>query len=261
MYRRTSALLAILALSLSTTLLGVGSAGASILEPPTSTGDSQVDGPSGGGDGPEPAPGSGNPDQPPCDEITIVPCTAGPDGGGGGDGGGGTQGPLGLPIPEEAERRISFVRGLAEQLLYEKPKCFELLSLTDSRSPGTLNPIRVLNTVPIKYVNDRTLDLGFAPGLGVTGRIDILNGFFIVTFDPAFERRGYIDRSKYFDLPVVQLSVLDMQIVAMLHELGHLTGVHEHPNDGKAPLLPEETGQAFNTQIYVNCLDQGAIYQ
>jgi hypothetical protein len=259
MHRRIPALLAILALSLTAALVGTGSAAASILEPPTSTGDSQVDGPDGGGD-PAPAPGSGNPDQPSCDQFTIEPCMSGPDGGGGG-GGSDTQGPLGLPLPEVAERRIAFVRGLAEQLLYEKPKCFELLSPNDSRSPGTLNPIRVINTVPITYVNDRTLDLGFAPGLGVDGRIDILNGFFVITFDPAFERRGYIDRSKYFDLPVVELSVLDMQIVALLHELGHLTGVNVHPNDGRSPLLPEETGQAFNTQIYVNCLDQGAIYQ
>jgi hypothetical protein len=261
MHRRISALLAILALSLTAALLvGSGSASASVLEPPTGTGDSQVE-PGGGGD-PEPGPGTGgDPNQPPCDEFTIEPCTSGPDGGGGGDGGGSTQGPLGLPTEEVAERRIAFIRGLAKQLLIEKPKCFDLLSLTDSRSPGELNPLRVLDTVPIRYVNDSTLDLGFSPGLGVNGRIDILNGFFTITFEPAFERRGYIDRSVYFDLPVVQLSVADMQIVAMLHELGHLTGVNVHPNDGRAPLLPVETGQDFNTQIYVNCLDQGAIYQ
>ncbi|TMQ96170.1 hypothetical protein ETD83_21620 [Actinomadura soli] len=156
---------------------------------------------------------------------------------------------------------VDNARLAAKKALVDKPKCFDLLSLTDSRSPGTLNPVRVIDTVPVTYVNDGTLDFGYSPGLGVDGRISILPGFYFITFDPAYQNQGYVDPSLYFDLPAVQLSVADMQLVVILHELGHLTGVNVHEGDGRAPLLPEEVGQEFNTQIYVNCLDQGAAYQ
>ena len=52
----------------------------------------------------------------------------------------------------------------------------------------------------------------------------------------------------------VQLSVADMQLVVMLHELGHLTDVNLHPNDGVAPVTPAEVAQGFNTQVYVKCV-------
>jgi hypothetical protein len=262
MHRRLSALLAILALSLTTALLvGPGSASASVLEPPTSIGDSQADGPGGGDDpGPGSGTGGGDPNEGPCDEFTMEPCTAGPDGGGGSGGGSFTG--LGLPASQEvADEIITRTRDATRNALGRR-KCFELLSLDDSPSPNTFNPFRVLDTVPIRYVNDRTLDLGFSPGLGVDGRIDILNGFFAITFNSAYRYRGYIDSSIYFDLPVVQLTREDMQLVIMLHELGHLTGTNVHAgDDGDGELEPAEAGQDFNTQIYLHCLPQGAAYQ
>jgi hypothetical protein len=171
---------------------------------------------------------------------------------------------LGLPASQEvADELIARTREAVRKALTDRPACFDLLSLTDSRSPGELNPLRVLNTVPIKWVNDTTLDLGFSPGLGVNGRIDILNGFFALNFWSAYRGRGYIDSSAYFDLPVVSLSREDMQLVIMLHELGHLTGVNIHEGDDgdEFPLEPQEVGQDFNTQIYLKCLPQGAAYQ
>lgn len=55
-------------------------------------------------------------------------------------------------------------------------------------------------------------------------------------------------------LPVLQVSVAQMELVVMLPELGHLAGVNVHPNDSVAPLTPAEVAQGFNTQVYVKCV-------
>ena len=222
MQRRLSALLAILALSLSATLsVGSVSAAASTPEPPAGTGDSQVEPPEGGDPGPGPG-GSGGGD--PCDQFTPEPCTGGEGGGGGGGGD-----VFGRPTAEEAARLIQATRVATRAALVNKPRCFNLLSQDDSRESGALNPITVLDTVPITYVNDNTFDFGYAVGSGVDGQIAILNGFFLVNFHPGLRFPGWIELSAYIDLPVIQLTVEDMRLIAMLHELGHLTRVNVHP--------------------------------
>jgi hypothetical protein len=255
MHRQISTVIAILALLLTGALVGVGPASASIPDSPVS--DSQVDGPDSGG-GVLPSDPGYDPGQPSCDEFTMEPCMSGPDGGGG-SGGGGFDG-LGLPISAEvAAPLIERTRVAALNALLNKPECFKLLSPDDSPEPGTFNPITVINNIPISYVRDNTLDLGRAPGRGFNGSIEIKNGFFLINFNALWRPLGYIETSVYFDvpaiqLPVVQVSVAEMELVVMLHELGHLTGVNVHPNDGVAPVTPAEVAQGFNTQVYVKCV-------
>ena len=255
MHREISTVIAILALLLTGALVGGGPASASIPDSPVS--DSQVDGPDGGG-GVLPSDPGYDPGQPSCDEFTMEPCMSGPDGGGGS--GGGEAGRPGLPISAEvAAPLIENTRLRALNALVNKPECFNLLSPDDSREPGTLNPITVINTVPISYVRDQTIDFGRAPGRGTSGRIEIKNGFFLINFNALWQPLGYVETSLYFDVPaiqppVVQVSVAEMELVVMLHELGHLTGVNVHPNDGVAPLTPAEVAQGFNTQVYVKCV-------
>jgi len=255
MHRQISTVIAILALLLTGALVGVGPASASIPDSPVS--DSQADGPDSGG-GVLPSDPGYDPGQPSCDEFTMEPCMSGPDGGGGS--GGGERDGLGLPISAEvAAPLIENTRLRALNALLNKPECFNLLSPDDSPEPGTLNPITVINNVPISYVRDDTLDLGRAPGSGINGRIEIKNGFFLINFNALWRPTGYIETSVYFDvpaiqLPVVQVSVAEMELVVMLHELGHLTGVNVHPNDGVAPVTPAEVAQGFNTQVYVKCV-------
>ena len=255
MHGRISAGIAILGLSLTAALVGAGPAAASIPEAPVT--ESQADGPDGGG-GVLPSDPGYDPGQPSCDEFTLEPCMSGPDGGGSG-GSGGFDG-LGLPTSAEvAAPLIESTRLRALNALLNKPECFNLLSPTDSREPATLNPITVINNVPISYVRDTTINLGRATGRGFNGRIDIQNGFFLINFNALWRPTGYVETSLYFDvpaiqLPVVQVSVAEMELVVMLHELGHLTGVNVHPNDGVAPVTPAEVAQGFNTQVYVKCV-------
>jgi hypothetical protein len=253
MHRQITTVIAILALLLTGALVGAGPATASIPDSPVS--DSQADGPDGGG-GVLPSDPGYDPGQPSCDEFTLEPCMSGPDGGGGG---GGDRDGLGLPVSAEAAAPlIERTRVAALNALLNKPECFKLLSPDDSPEAGTFNPITVINNVDISYVRDNTMDLGRAPGSGVNGRIEIKNGFFLINFNALWEPLGYIDTSLFFDvpaiqLPVVQVSVAQMELVVMLHELGHLTGVNVHPNDGVAPLTPAEVAQGFNTQVYAKC--------
>ncbi|MFC4049984.1 hypothetical protein ACFOY4_09845 [Actinomadura syzygii] len=248
MHRRISALLTILALSLTAALLGAGPASASPLDPPTGTTDSQTEPGDEGGD-----PGNDPRFHPPPRPCSAEPCLGSEPGtGGGGD-------PGDTPSPEQ-RRAIDNAVNAAKRALVDKPKCFDTLSPTDSRSPDPTNPITALDTADVLFTNQTVAAAAYASRENGKATIGIYPGFFSLNIaTPSV--LGYVDPDIYFDLPTVQLSTADLQLVTMLHELGHLTGVNTHPDATQGPLTPEKVNQKFNTQIYVYCLDQGAAYQ
>lgn len=250
LHRRLSVPLTILTLAI-TTALAAGPASASITNP---------DGGGGAGGGG----GGGSSD--PCELYGPETCADDPgDQGGAGSGSGGARGselpvPLSMPSPQAAQAIVNSIRAVVKKTLVEKPRCFDTLSLTDSRLSEPRNPITVLDTVYVLFENSADSAAAYASGDGVGGTIGILPGFFFLNID----RRGtfgFVDPDVYFDLPTVQVSATDLQIIAMLHELGHLTGVNVHPDAENGYPTPGNVNATFNSMIYVNCLDQGAALQ
>jgi hypothetical protein len=239
MHTRISALLAILALSLTAALLaGAGSASAQ----------SGPDG--GGGDGPTVPSGSGIPD--PCPEFTMEPTNCGMDGGGGGGGGGDH-------IPIVTRKQIAVSR--ASLALSSRPACFRALTPENNRVDPRFDPSTVLRTVPVDVVQElpgKPRALASVRGEDVGRGTGALN----IRVHPPF---SYVTYSQtYFDFLAVRLTrevtFEDMQVLAILHEVGHLTGVH--PAEATLGLPPlgfpqdasQQVGQVFNTKILVHCL-------
>jgi hypothetical protein len=148
-------------------------------------------------------------------------------------------------------------------LLATRPDCFRTLSRGGNPTPpDNLNPSTVLGRVPPIAISATPLR-NFAASVAVDdiGRGTAGPGRGQITVYPRFSTFDY--NPDVFDTSAITLrrvpTIADMQILAILHEIAHLTGaLPAEANLGPLPPhFPQDAqqgGQVFNTKILVYCL-------